>query len=401
MAPTELLAAQHARTLSSLLEGSRVNIVLVKGGQDPAERRSALDEIASGKAHIIVGTHALIEERVSFRRLGLVVMDEQHKFGVEQRGKLRSKGERPHVLVMTATPIPRTLALAYFGDLDLSVIDESPPGRGDVKTSVVKERDRPKVYRRLKRLVSSGRQAYVVCPRVAGGELEAFDLEFGPRKEVRAAKETAERLARAPLKGVSVGLLHGRMSPEEKDEVMRGFLEKRTQVLVTTVVIEVGIDVPNATALVVEHAERFGLSQLHQLRGRIARSPHEAECFLIADPKTEGAMERLEALEETTDGFRISEADFRIRGPGEFFGTRQSGLPELRFADILADVETLKEAREDAFRLVDDSRALAPRQARDERPGFVEGALEGAEWAPLRRRVAEVFEGRLGLGGVG
>jgi ATP-dependent DNA helicase RecG len=384
MAPTELLAAQHGRTLTKYLKGSKVRIAFLKGGQDPAERRDALEAIASGSAHIVVGTHALLSEGVRFRSLGLAVVDEQHKFGVEQRGAMKAKGDNPHILVMTATPIPRTLALAYFGDLDLSVIDELPPGRGGCDTHVVRESKRLSAYRKVKAAVKSGRQAYVVCPRVKGNTmLYDIDMEFGP-VELRSAVETRERLARGPLKGVSLGLLHGRMSAEEKAEEMALFLKGDTQVLVATVVIEVGIDVPNATVLVVEHADRFGLAQLHQLRGRIVRGEHRGECFLIANPKTEGAMERLAALEETTDGFKISEADFRIRGPGEFFGTRQSGLPELRFADILTDTETLKEAREDAFRVVQDQSVLTP-----------------DEWAALRRKVAEVFAGRFDLGGVG
>jgi ATP-dependent DNA helicase RecG len=384
MAPTELLAAQHSRTLGRFLEGSRVNVALVTGSIDPAAKREALEEIASGRAQIAVGTHALIEEAVEFRDLGLVVMDEQHKFGVMQRSRLKEKGLNPHVLVMTATPIPRTLALAYFGDLDLSVIDELPPGRGGCQTHVVRERDRTKAYRKVAKSVREGRQAYVVCPRVEGdGILDDFDLEEGP-DIIRSATDTKERLARGPLKGLRLGLLHGRLSPEEKAEAMEGFIAARTQVLVSTVVIEVGIDVPNATVLVVEHAERFGLAQLHQLRGRVSRGEHRGEAYLIADPKTEGAVERLGALEETTDGFRISEADFRIRGPGEFFGTRQSGLPELRFADILSDTGILKEAREDAFGLVEADAELA-----------------AEELAPLRERVREVFAGRLELGGVG
>jgi ATP-dependent DNA helicase RecG len=383
MAPTELLAAQHERTLAKYLAGSKVRVAVLKGGLDPVEKREALDDISSGRAHIAVGTHALLEEGVRFRSLGLAVVDEQHKFGVEQRGVMKTKGENPHILVMTATPIPRTLALAYFGDLDLSIIDELPPGRGGCDTTVVRQSKRLDAYRKVKAAVKSGRQAYVVCPRVKGKGMLDFDMEFGP-VELRSAVETRERLARGPLKGVRLGLLHGRMTPEEKADEMRRFLEGDTQVLVATVVIEVGIDVSNATVLVVEHADRFGLAQLHQLRGRIVRGGHRGECFLVADPKTEGAMERLAALEETTDGFKISEADFRIRGPGEFFGTRQSGLPELRFADIISDTETLKEAREDAFRVVGDRDAMAP-----------------DEWAALRRCVAKVFAGRFDLGGVG
>ena len=384
MAPTELLAAQHVRTLSSYLAGSRVKIAVLKGGMDRAERERMLAGVAAGGAHIVVGTHALLGESVRFRDLGLVVMDEQHKFGVLQRSTLREKGLHPHVLVMTATPIPRTLALAFFGDLDLSVIDEAPPGRGGVSTRVVRERERPKAYRSVAAAVKEGRQAYVVCPRVSGsGDLDDFDLADGPEGEIRSATETRDRLARGPLRGTTVGLVHGRMTAEQKAEVMKDFTEGHVRVLVSTVVIEVGIDVPNATVLVVEHAERFGLAQLHQLRGRIARGQHEGLCILVADPKTEGAVERLKALEETTDGFRISEADYRIRGPGEFFGTRQSGLPELRLADIFSDADILAEAREDAFRLVAENPTLGRR-----------------EYGPLRRRVAEVFTGRLELGGI-
>jgi ATP-dependent DNA helicase RecG len=384
MAPTELLAAQHVRTLTSYLSGSRVKVAVLKGGMDRAERERMLEGIASGGAHIVVGTHALLDEKVRFRDLGLIVMDEQHKFGVLQRSALRDKGLHPHVLVMTATPIPRTLALAFFGDLDLSIIDEAPPGRGGVTTRVVKERERAKAYRDVAAKIKEGRQAYVVCPRVSGGgELQEFDLADGPEGEIRSATETRDRLACGPLRGTTVGLVHGRMSPEQKAEVMADFTAGHIRVLVSTVVIEVGIDVPNATVLVVEHAERFGLAQLHQLRGRIVRGAHEGLCVLVADPKTEGAVERLKALEETTDGFRISEADYRIRGPGEFFGTRQSGLPELRLADIFSDADILAEAREDAFRLVSEDPALA-------RPGY----------ASLRKRIAEVFSGRLDLGGI-
>jgi ATP-dependent DNA helicase RecG len=385
MAPTELLAAQHVRTLSAYLDGSRVRIVSLTGGLEQSERRETLAALASGEAHLVVGTHALLEESVRFKSLGLVVMDEQHKFGVLQRGRLKEKGLSPHVLVMTATPIPRTLALAFYGDLDLSVIDASPPGRGGVETLVVTQKDRGSAYRAVVDRVRQGRQAYVVCPRVVGGgALESFDLEDGPANEIRSAIETRDRLSRGLLKGLSVGLLHGRMDGDEKARVMADFLAGRIQVLVSTVVIEVGIDVPNATALVVEHAERFGLAQLHQLRGRISRGRHRGECYLVADPKTEGAMERLHALEETTDGFKISEADYRIRGPGEFFGTRQSGLPELRFADIFTDTDILIEAREDAFRLVADDPFMGD-----------------VKWAGLKRRVADVFVDRLELGGVG
>jgi len=384
MAPTELLAIQHAKTLGKYLRDSRVKVALLVGGIEEPERRKALADAASGRSQIVVGTHALLEESVRFANLGLVVMDEQHKFGVLQRARLCRKGASPHVLVMTATPIPRTLAMAYYGDLDLSVIDELPPGRGGVETRVVPEGERASAYARAREAIERGAQCYVVCPRVEEGEIESFDLEEGPPGAIRAAAQTRDRLARGCFKGIEVGLLHGRMEPEEKRRAMEDFASGRTRVLVCTVVVEVGIDVPEATVLVVEHADRFGLAQLHQLRGRVARSPRRGECYLIADPKTPGAVERLKALEETTDGFKISEADYRIRGPGEFFGTRQSGLPELRFADIFRDSDILAQAREDAFRLV----AADP-------------LLAAPEWQPLRRRVAEVLGERVALGAVG
>lgn len=383
MAPTELLAAQHAATIQRFMEGSRVKVSLLKGKQPPQLRREIQSSTKSGETHIVVGTHALLQKGVEFKDLGLILIDEQHKFGVEQRADLAKKGNNPHVLVMTATPIPRTLALAFFGDLDLSVIDELPPGRGVVTTEVIEEKNRGAAYKQLKELVKTGQQGYVVCPRVEGDVLEEFDLEFGPEIELQAAVDLHRRLGRGHLRGIRLGLLHGRMDSEAKAEVMAEFKEGKIQVLVCTVVIEVGIDVPNATAMIIEHADRFGLSQLHQLRGRISRGENQGRCLLVAKPKTEEANLRLEAMVETSDGFKISEADFGIRGPGEFFGRRQSGVPELRFADIFNDSDILKQAHDDAVELIIDSQKF-----------------NSEEYIPLRRRVAAVFKDRLDMGGV-
>jgi ATP-dependent DNA helicase RecG len=344
MAPTEILAEQHVLTLQELLPKLGVNVALLTGSVKGRDREALLEGVARGTIPMVVGTHALIQEGVVFRRLGLVVVDEQHRFGVVQRASLRAKGAHPHLLVMTATPIPRTLALTLYGDLDVSVIDQLPPGRQPVVTVLRTEARRAQIYAFLKEELQRGRQVYAVCPLVE--ESEASDL--------KAAQEMAAHLAPEVFPEHRVGLLHGRMGFLEKEAVMREFKARTIQVLVSTTVIEVGIDVPNASVMLVEHAERFGLAQLHQLRGRVGRGPWKSYCILLTgSPLGAEARRRLEALVESRDGFRIAEADLELRGPGDFFGTRQSGLPEFRVADLLKDSAVLGEARQEAIRLVE------------------------------------------------
>jgi ATP-dependent DNA helicase RecG len=338
MAPTEILAEQHLRTLERLLGDLPVRVLLLTGSQGAAERREALRAIGAGEAHLVVGTHALIQEGVAYHRLGLAVIDEQHRFGVKQRLALAERGAATDVLVMSATPIPRSLALTLYGDLDLSVLDEIPPGRQPVRTKVVDGRARSGTYEFVRRQVADGRQAYIVYPLVE--ESEKVDL--------RAATREYERLTRDVFPDLRVGLLHGQMPGEEKDATMRALAAGELDVLVATTVIEVGIDVPNASVMVVEHAERFGLSQLHQLRGRVGRGAAESHCILISD---EGA-ERLGVLARTEDGFEIARADLRLRGMGDFFGARQHGLPAFRFFDPERDDALLAQAREMARAVV-------------------------------------------------
>ncbi|MFQ5827606.1 MAG: ATP-dependent DNA helicase RecG [Candidatus Methylomirabilia bacterium] len=343
MAPTEILAEQHFLTLSQILSPLGLRVTLLTSGVKGKEREARLDEVARGVSPVVIGTHALIQEEVVFQRLGLAVVDEQHRFGVIQRASLRAKGVRPHLLVMTATPIPRTLALTLYGDLDLSVIDQMPPGRQPVVTGVRKESRRARIYTFLGEQIREGRQVYVVCPLVE--ESEASDL--------KAASEMAVRLAQEVFPEVRVGLLHGRMRFEEKEAIMAAFKAGEIKILVSTTVIEVGIDVPNATVMLVEHAERFGLAQLHQLRGRIGRGPWKSYCILLAaETASREARQRLQAMVKSQDGFRIAEVDLELRGPGDFFGTRQSGLPEFRVANLLQDGRVLEEARQEAFGLV-------------------------------------------------
>jgi len=349
MAPTEILAEQHHRNFTKLLEGTGIEVALLAAGRGGKALGEGRELIASGRARIAVGTHALVSEGSFFEQLGLVVIDEQHRFGVEQRAELIAKGRRPDVLVMTATPIPRTLALVLHGEMTQTVIDELPPGRTPVKTKVVPSKNREKIYEALDAQLAEGRQAYVVYPLIE--ESERSDLEDATRG-LQALQQ------RFP--GGRLGLLHGRMKAEERDEVMARFRAHEIDLLVSTTVIEVGVDVPDASVMVIEHAERFGLSQLHQLRGRVGRGAAKSFCFLVDHAGKEGrARERLAIMEQTTDGFRIAQADLEIRGPGEFLGTRQAGLPELQFADLSRDARLLEEAREDAFAIVHDDPLLA------------------------------------------
>ncbi|MGA9115239.1 MAG: ATP-dependent DNA helicase RecG [Bacteroidota bacterium] len=364
MAPTEILAEQHHRTLAGLLGDLPVTIRLLVGAQPARLRRDILEDVRRGTAQMLVGTHALFEKGVEFANLGFIVIDEQHRFGVLQRATIRSKGRNPDVLVMTATPIPRTLSLTLFGDLDVSVMRELPPGRIPVRTLLREESRLEEVYDFVREQVRRGRQAYFVYPLIE--ESEKVDL--------RAAAERFDRLRGHVFPDLRVGLMHGRLESGEKEEVMRAFKAGELDILAATTVIEVGIDVPNATVMVIENAERFGLAQLHQLRGRVGRGSDQSFCILVprsgysAASSGQGgedlARERLAALVATTDGFRIAEADLRLRGPGDFFGTRQSGIPEFRVADLTADGPLLEQARTDAFRLVASDPGLAREEHR-------------------------------------
>jgi len=357
MAPTEILAEQHFRGIGGLYAGASaeiesddayvrqfdglmprpVRLAILTGGVPAAAKRRLQQRIGAGEVDIVVGTHTLIQKQVAFERLCLTVIDEQHRFGVEQRAALRDKGGSPHLLVMTATPIPRTLALTLYGDLDLSVIDEMPPGRPEIKTKWFGPEDMPRVYNFIRRQVQAGRQAFVICPLVEESEAVA----------ARAATEEFERLSAQVFPDLNLALLHGRMAARAKDEVMRGFHAGKTDILVSTAVVEVGIDVPNATVMMVESADRFGLSQLHQFRGRVGRGTAQSYCMLITANPSEVARQRLNVIEQTQDGFKLAEADLEMRGPGEFFGTRQSGIPDLRMAR-LSDVGLLEKARHEA-----------------------------------------------------
>ena len=345
MAPTEILAEQHFGTLSRCLATTRYRVALLSGRITPAERRTLLPAIERGDIHLVVGTHALVQEQVKFRALALAVIDEQHRFGVMQRATLGAKGLHPDVLVMTATPIPRTLALTECGDMEISVIRGLPPGRKPVRTLVKPDSRREDVYDLMRREIRAGRQAYVVYPLV--DESEKVDL--------KAATAMAEHLARDVFPDLKLALVHGRMKSEEKGAVMRDFAAGTLNILVATTVVEVGVDVPNATVMVVEHAERFGLSQLHQLRGRVGRGTAESVCILLYQaPWSEEARTRLKAMADTNDGFVIAERDLQLRGPGDFFGTRQHGLPQLRAGDLTRDVELLELAFNEARKRVDD-----------------------------------------------
>ncbi|MCL4368732.1 MAG: ATP-dependent DNA helicase RecG [Actinobacteria bacterium] len=368
MAPTEILAEQHARTLGRAFSGAgdflksasgrELRLEVLTSASRPSQRDAIYEGAAAGEVDILIGTQALIQEGLGFRRLGLAIIDEQHRFGVVQRATLREKGGSPHLLVMTATPIPRTLALTLYGDLDLSIIDEMPPGRQQVKTVLLGPSERKHAYEHIRREVAKGRQAFIICPLV----------EDSPHLEVRAATAEYERLRHGELAGLRLALLHGRMRPSEKDRIMLDFRNGEYDVLVSTSVVEVGIDVPNAAVVVVEGADRFGMAQLHQFRGRVGRGEYESYCVLLSDSQEEAALERLRVVAAVSDGFRLADEDLRLRGPGDYLGVRQSGLPELRVAD-LRDVRLIETAREAATKLLvrdpelaaEEHRALAAR----------------------------------------
>ncbi len=344
MAPTEILAEQHFKTLSKIFgtQAKPPRVARLIGSMKNREKEQVRAQIAAGEIDIAVGTHALIQEDVQFKELALAVIDEQHRFGVEQRGTIRAKGYNPHILVMSATPIPRTLALTVYGDLDLSIIDEMPPGRQEIKTKWLEPRERERAYAFIRNQVKEGRQAFVICPLIE--ESETIDA--------KAAVEEYERLSKQVYPDLHVGLIHGKLRPSEKDETMNAFHDHTVDILVATSVVEVGIDVPNATVMLIEGADRFGLAQLHQFRGRVGRGEHQSYCLLLADKSGATSDERLRVIESTQDGFRLAEEDLKLRGPGEFFGTRQSGLPDLKIAK-LSDVKILEEARTVAQELFD------------------------------------------------
>lgn len=339
MAPTEILAGQHYISLTETLKDFGINVGLLIGSLTKKQKDMVLEQIKNNEIDILIGTHALIEDKVEFNNIGLVITDEQHRFGVMQRSRLSLKGINPDILVMTATPIPRTLALILYGDLDISIIDELPPGRQPIETLAIEKSKRDRAYNNLvRREVESGRQVYIVCPLVE--ESEAI--------EAKSAVELVEELRAEYFSDLRLGLLHGKMKSSEKDEVMSNFKNKEIDILVSTTVIEVGVNVPNATLMIIENAERFGLAQLHQLRGRVGRGSHKSYCVLIYDSKTDVCRQRMSIMEETNDGFRISEKDLEIRGPGEFFGTRQHGLPELKVANLFKHIKILKLAQQEA-----------------------------------------------------
>ena len=368
MAPTELLAEQHFRSLAPLLEQAGLRVGLLTGAVKGKARKELLAALAAGELDLLIGTHALLSEGVDYADLGLVITDEQHRFGVAQRAALSAKARQPpHVLVLSATPIPRTLSLVIYGDLDVSVIDELPPGRTPVQTFVVGEDKRQRMYGFVRKLVGEGRQAYIVCPAVEEGEDEGAGL--------KAATTYARSLQTEVFPDLRVGLVHGKMKPREKDAVMTAFAGGELDVLVSTTVIEVGVDVPNAALMVVENADRFGLSQLHQLRGRVGRGKHQSYCVLVTSTRNPDSRSRLKVLTKTTDGFQIAEEDLKLRGPGDFFGQRQHGLPQLRIADLAGDMRVLKEAQ------------LAAQELLERDPG-----LKRPEHAPLLKQIHRLFE---------
>lgn len=380
MAPTEILAEQHYYVLQEYLWGMNVNVVLIKGGQKKSEREKILHDIQTHQADIVVGTHAIFQEHVDFDKLGLIVIDEQHRFGVMQRAEMRKKsvekGFNPDVLVMTATPIPRTLAMSLYGDLDISIIGELPTGRKPIKTALRREDAREKIYQFIRDEVKKGRQCYIVYPLIEASE----------KTDLKAATEAYEKLSAKTFSDLRLGLLHGKMKSAEKQEIMTQFKNQKLDVLVSTTVIEVGVNVPNSTIMLIEHAERFGLTQLHQLRGRVGRGGEQSYCILLVgkDRLMDETEHRLKIMEETTDGFRIAEEDLKLRGPGEFFGTKQSGIPELKLAHILYDQDIMKLARTAAFELVK-----------------TDPQLRHAQNAGVRKKFETEYKDKMELGSVG
>lgn len=364
MAPTEILAQQHYKTCLKFFENTDINVALLTGSVTAAKKREIKAQIKSGEVTLIVGTHALIQDDVEFNKLGLVITDEQHRFGVKHRGALSNKGNRPHTLVMSATPIPRTLALMLYGDLDVSILDELPPGRQPIETYAIDTAKRHRAFNYVKKHLDEGRQGYIVCPLVEEGE-----------SDLAAAQEYSENISKGFFSDYTVGLLHGKMKPKDKEEVMARFVSGEIKLLVSTTVIEVGVDVPNSVIMVIENAERFGLSQLHQLRGRIGRGQHKSTCILITDAQNEATQRRMKVMTSTTDGFKIADEDLKMRGPGDFFGSRQHGLPEMKIA-MLTDTAILNEANHFARELIIDD------------PNF-----EKEENSNLRQAIADLFSG--------
>ena len=367
MAPTEVLAMQHYKTMVNFFDKTDIRIELLTGSTPAAEKRRIKTSLANGETDLIIGTHALIQKDVEFNNLALAITDEQHRFGVNQRSSLSSKGKNPHTLVMSATPIPRTLALIIYGDLDLSILDEMPKGRQKIDTFLVNTSLRERAYGYIKKHLCDGLQGYIVCPLVEEGEMS----------ELTAANDLYKSLSDGFFKGFRLGLLHGKMKAADKKAVMDSFAKGETQLLVSTTVIEVGIDVPNAVIMVIENAERFGLSQLHQLRGRIGRGTHKSSCIMISDDEK---SERLNVLVSTADGFKIADEDLKMRGPGDFFGSRQHGLPEMKIANMMTDGEIIRETHFAAQNLLKKN-----------------PALEGEEYELLRKAVNRMFSSGISL----
>lgn len=348
MAPTEILATQHYESLLKILAPAGINIRLLTGSTPAKEKKEIKKALFDGEIDLIIGTHALIQNDVAFKNLALVITDEQHRFGVKQRAQLAEKGEDVHTIVMSATPIPRTLGLILYGDLDISILDELPPGRQEIRTDVVDSRYHKRLYKFIKDAIARGEQCYIVCPAVEENETN-----------IKSAEELADELSNGEFKGYNLGILHGKMKPKDKEAIMKSFASGKVSLLVATTVVEVGVDVPNATIMVIENAERFGLSTLHQLRGRVGRGNKKSYCVLVSDAKGETARERLMTMKKYSNGFKIADTDLKLRGPGDFFGSRQHGLPELKIADMVEDMDTLQNAQECAKSILKNDFSLS------------------------------------------